>query len=615
MSNETTTIPLNKLAAWDGNVRKTDVNEAIDELAASIASHGLLQSLVVKKGKRGKYDVIAGQRRLIALQKLASDKTIAKDTDIPCVIAASDADAAELSLAENVIRMPMHPADQFEAFRDLIDNGASVPDVAARFGVSETLVVKRMKLGRVSPVILDIYREGKVGLDLVQAFAVSDDQEAQEHIWNDLPAWDMYPRTIKRLLTEGEIPASDKRVRLVGLDAYEAAGGTVRRDLFDPEDGGTVLDAELLDNLVAKMLEEAADKVRSERWLWVQIRPEIEYGDLQQFDRVYPEDVALSDEDQAELDRLTAEYDELVDTDDDDEIARLEEIDRRIDELTEAAKQWSSDALAMAGAIVSIGMNGEIRIERGLVRPDDRPVKSETGKSGDSAPAAKLSAKLIEDLSAQKSAAISAELSQQPDVALAAIVHTLSLQVFYRYAWEKSCLQISVSRPNLRGSQYSPDSCKALITLETEHERWRQDVLPEDPTDLWTWCCEQPRSVLLDSLALIAALSVNAVIPKNGHANQHVDALANAVSLDMADHFTPTADNFFKRINGAGIIAAISEAKGVTPAPTWSKMKKAELASVAERQVSDTGWLPEPLRIAKAENTEAVLDELPEAAE
>ena len=107
--------------------------------------------------------------------------------------------------------------------------------------MSETLVTKRMKLGRVSPAILDVYRKGEIGLDLVQAFAISDDIEAQERIWNDLPAWDMHPRTIKRALTEGEIPASDKRVKLVGLDAYEAAGGIVRRDLFDPEDGGTVI--------------------------------------------------------------------------------------------------------------------------------------------------------------------------------------------------------------------------------------------------------------------------------------------------------------------------------------------------------------------------------------
>jgi len=56
----TTDIPLNKLVAWDGNVRKTASN-GIDELAASIAAHGLLQSLVVRKHGRGKFAVVAGR--------------------------------------------------------------------------------------------------------------------------------------------------------------------------------------------------------------------------------------------------------------------------------------------------------------------------------------------------------------------------------------------------------------------------------------------------------------------------------------------------------------------------------------------------------------------------
>jgi len=67
------TIPLNKLAPWNGNVRRTKASDGIDELAASIAAHGLLQSLVVREGKRGKYQVIAGQRRYLALRLLVEE--------------------------------------------------------------------------------------------------------------------------------------------------------------------------------------------------------------------------------------------------------------------------------------------------------------------------------------------------------------------------------------------------------------------------------------------------------------------------------------------------------------------------------------------------------------
>jgi ParB family chromosome partitioning protein len=83
--------------------------------------------------------------------------------------AAASALISEISLAENVVRVPMHPADQFEAFRTVIENGSSIADVAARFGVSEDIVEKRLKLGRFSPAILKAYRAEEIGLEQAQA--------------------------------------------------------------------------------------------------------------------------------------------------------------------------------------------------------------------------------------------------------------------------------------------------------------------------------------------------------------------------------------------------------------------------------------------------------------
>jgi ParB family transcriptional regulator, chromosome partitioning protein len=196
------TIQLSKLVASRDNVRKTGSADGLEELAASIAAHGLLQSLVVRKTSHGKFAVIAGQRRLLALSLLAERESIPSDMPIACKLLSKEADAAEISLAENVVRVPMHPADQFEAFRALIDNGADVADVAARFGVTESLVAKRMKLGRVSPVLLTVYREGRMSLEQLQAFTVSDDHAAQERVWQEGTG---YPNSIRAALTEGEI--------------------------------------------------------------------------------------------------------------------------------------------------------------------------------------------------------------------------------------------------------------------------------------------------------------------------------------------------------------------------------------------------------------------------
>src|SRR5579863_6261384 len=227
----TTEIPLNKLVPFAGNVRKTHNKRFIAELAASIRTHGLQQNLVVRR-EGAKYAVVAGGQRLKALLQLTKEGDIKPTYRVPCKIANGDFDAAEISLAENVMRDDMHPADKFEAFRDLVDKGHSTADIAARFGTSDKAVRQLLKLARVSPAVLKSYREGKLSLEQVMAFAVSDDHAAQEHVLENLRPHQRDPRTIRDALTENEIPASDRRVKFVTLKAYEKAGGQTRTDLF-----------------------------------------------------------------------------------------------------------------------------------------------------------------------------------------------------------------------------------------------------------------------------------------------------------------------------------------------------------------------------------------------
>ena len=346
---DTITIPLSKLALWRGNVRKTNAADGIDELAASIAAHGLLQSLVVRKGKRGKYDIVAGQRRYLALCKLAADGTIDKDYAVTCMLASDAVDATELSLAENTVRAPMHPADQYEAFATLIDDGATVPEIAARFGLSEVAVTQRLKLGKLSPMILAAYRDGDINLEAAQAFTVADDHDAQERVYEQLTEWNRQPHSIRRALTAGEIPTSDKRVRFIGTEAYIAAGGALRQDLFSDEHEGYILDAELLDRLVAEKLKAEAATVTAEGWKWVDVVVDADYQTLARFTRRQPDRAPLSGEDQAELDRLSEQYDALMDSDDADDEA-LEQLQEQIDALSDTALKWPSATLAIAGA-------------------------------------------------------------------------------------------------------------------------------------------------------------------------------------------------------------------------------------------------------------------------
>ena len=143
VTTTTTDISLAKLIPCPANVRRTGTGSGIEALAASIHAHGLLQSLVVRPKLDGegqasdRYEVVAGGRRLAAMKLLAKQKRIAKGTTIPCrVLDADGVDGAEASLAENIVRQDMHPADQFQAFHGLHQGGAGIEDIAARFGVS-----------------------------------------------------------------------------------------------------------------------------------------------------------------------------------------------------------------------------------------------------------------------------------------------------------------------------------------------------------------------------------------------------------------------------------------------------------------------------------------------
>ncbi len=184
-------------------------------------------------------------------------------------------------------------------------------------------------------------RRSRPGLEQVQAFAVSDDPEAQERVWAALNGRRAHPDAIRRALTEDEVPSTDRRAIFIGLEAYQAAGGSVRRDLFDEEGGGYLQDAALLDRLVQQKLEALAESIRAEGWSWTEAHAEFGYEARAQFRRCYPEPVALPEAEAAELDALQAAYDDLQDAqydedgeEDPDVTTRLEAIQERIDALT-----------------------------------------------------------------------------------------------------------------------------------------------------------------------------------------------------------------------------------------------------------------------------------------
>ena len=317
-------VPLSRLALAPENVRKTPADPVAEaEMKASIATHGLLENLVVRMdgpADAGAYAVIAGGRRLAAMKALAEDGTIDADHPVPCLVAADPAMAGELSLAENIVRIAMHPADQVIAFSKLADAGLSVGSIAARFGTAERLVEQRLRLGNVAPDLLDAYRADEIDLEVLKAFSVTPDPARQMAAWEQVAGQGYRPSAwqVKRLLTEERIPGTSAVARFVGVEAYEAAGGKVLRDLFSNDDDSAVWfdDPALLNNLAMENLRVFKDELET-RWKWATAMVEVDWNTTARYGRIYPEPAERTPEEQAEIEKLEARQGVLAELDDD----------------------------------------------------------------------------------------------------------------------------------------------------------------------------------------------------------------------------------------------------------------------------------------------------------
>ena len=284
-SPETRLIPLNRLRQDDRNARaETDdpaTAQADAELVASIRAHGLLENLVVTPRTKTLFGVAAGARRLRALSTLAAEKHIPKNHPVPCLVVDNDA-AAESSLAENAVRIAMHPADQVVAFSRLAREGTTAGQIAARFGVAERTVQKRVRLGSLPAEIIDAYRTGKINADTAEAFATTADTDCQRTVFESLSqSGQLYGHNVRQALSQRQARSDSPAALYIGLDAYAAAGGKVEDPLFE-DDFLTLLDPDLMHELAQQKLNAEASKY-AEAWNWASTQLEFTWIDQQRY--------------------------------------------------------------------------------------------------------------------------------------------------------------------------------------------------------------------------------------------------------------------------------------------------------------------------------------------
>ena len=633
-------VPLSCLALAPENVRKTPANQFAEaELVASLKAHGLLENLVARADDPApdgavRFAVVAGGRRLAALKALAEDGTLDADHPVPCKIAANG-NAGELSLAENVIRIAMHPADQVVAFSQLAQSGVTVAAIAARFGVTERLVEQRLSLGNAAPELLDAYRADDIDLETLKAFSVTTDHDRQRAIWERVAVQGYRPSAwqVKRMLTEERVPAGSPMARFVGVDAYEAAGGPVLRDLFadEHENGVWLENPALLIELAMKKLQAAADEL-STRWKWAEPMADVDWSATARFGRIHPEPAEPTDAETAEIDKLRTRHDELANMDDDAWTEALVEeaegIEPRLDAIeaeVEARARFKPEDFAMAGCIATIGRDGTLQVIQGLVKPEDMPKPAEAADAGTNTrsanggdtdtgsdsgriagPATSTPMQLPKDREAEarkeagvgiglgddlrsiRTALVKAHLANDFEAAFDLMVFQLVRAVFahgYTGSWHALDIAFNetADRPTTRTND---DDFAAWSPGEAMLGDWSH--LPfewmeaDDDTACFAALRALPRADKEKLFSAAVARTVKGQLAFEHGARPELEATVARLDIDFAKHVRPTADMLWSRIRKDRMLDVARQTLGTAWASARSKYKKADLATAME---------------------------------
>ncbi|TKW64752.1 MAG: chromosome partitioning protein ParB [Paracoccus denitrificans] len=617
-------IPFNRIRLSDSNVRETDVEAGLDELTHDIdRREDLVQGLNVRAildedgNETGEFETPAGGRRYRSIARLVEAGRCPAEGLVPCIVKKADAktSAVDDSLAENLLRLALHPLDQFKAFKRMFDMGMSKEEIADAWRTTPRYIMQRLRLATVAPTLHDAYARNEMTLAMLEAFTVNPDHERQQQVWERIStSWQKEPWQIRNMLTETTVPAADKRARFIGVDAYDAAGGPVLRDLFSEENGGWLQDVTLLDRLVDEKLRTVADEIAGQGWKWIDAAVELPYGHTNGLRRLVGVTQELTDEERATREALRDEYDELeaqyaeADELPDEVDQRLGEIEAELEAFENRPVTFAPEDIARAGVFVSIGRDGELIVSNGYVRSEDEQPETVDGEDategadpsdpdavqravitvgGEPVPDADeedddavkpLPERLVTDLTAWRTLALRNALAKNPRVAMTALLHKLVLDTFERTATSGTSLYAAV----------------------------------RDDDRLWDWIDGLDDASRLALLAHCVSFGVNALYerpnPYSGNGiSQHgldrrmaeAERLAQATGLDLVEAgWRPTVENYLGRVTKTRIIEAVREGAGDRAADLIAHLKKGDMAKEAERLLADTGWLPEPLRPA-----------------
>mgnify|MGYP002715249550 CR=1 FL=1 len=583
---------LAQLYVSDLNPRQDADPEGIDLLADSLAMIGLIQNLSGILDGEGRVGIVAGGRRLRAIARAVErDATVTERhpelASIPVRIAPDEATARAWASAENAAREDLAPADEIRAYGRMKEAGADVSAIARSFGKTEAHVYRRLALAALPASVLDALKEGAISLGMAKAFTVSQDEALTLTVLAEVKGRDVSEHRIKQALQPAAVSATDRRARFVGLDAYEAAGGSLTRDLFS--DTVALHDADLLQDLFTERLNAEAGKLAA-GWKWAEVMADeyVSYSVTEKLARLYPVEGDLTEEQAERYDELA----ELANADALDEAgqAELEALDAIIKgDFTDAQR-------AVAGYYVYVSHSGTVQLSGPWVRTEDRAAAIEaevlTGHAGhadggDAAPAPKspYSGALVEDMKAIRLAAIQTALLDKPDMVFDLLAFGLSLAS----GISTNVFDLSPGRPmNCPSKTDGLEWSDRLAHPPAGHEAWsRPELRIEDLAQAFrdfTAAGKKARNA-----ALVEGMA--RTLPY-GAGNADFFALIEADSgASIRKVWTPTAENFFNRVSADYLDSLHLELTGCDPECNGFKaQKKAEKARCMERLFSDAEY-------------------------
>ncbi len=216
--------------------------ETLEELAQSIKNNGIIQPIVVRN-KNGNYEIVAGERRWRAAQKIGLQK-------VPVVVKeVSDEKLLELALIENIQRQELNAVEEAKAYRKLVDTiGLTQEMIAERVGKNRTVITTFLRLLKLPDEIQNLIEEEKISAGHGRALLMSEDVESQKKIAKMIVEMSLSVRETEKAVKRvkrGVEQISDKSKQKISIDANTRAAETkLKRHLgtnvtITPDGNGT----------------------------------------------------------------------------------------------------------------------------------------------------------------------------------------------------------------------------------------------------------------------------------------------------------------------------------------------------------------------------------------